>query len=129
TEKPATYVNTEGRAQMTLRAVFPPGDAREDWAILRALSQKLDKPLAFDSLNQLRAAMYKTAPHLARPDDIVPGEAADIEKLAKSRKKPGKSPFAGTIGDFYLTNPVARASKVMHQCSQLRKGAHKEAAE
>ena len=129
TEKPATYVNTEGRAQMTLRVVFPPGDAREDWAILRALSQKLDKPLAFDSLNQLRAAMYKTAPHLARLDDIVPGEAADIEKLAKSRKKPGKSPFAGTIGDFYLTNPVARASKVMHQCSQLRNGARKEAAE
>ena len=65
TEKSATYVNTEGRAQQTVRAVFPPGEAREDWTILRALSAEIGKPLPFDTLEQLRAKMYAAVPQLA----------------------------------------------------------------
>src|SRR5690606_31009643 len=63
TEKSATYVNTEGRVQQTVRAVFAPGEAKEDWAIIRALSGHMGKPLPFDSLNQLRAALYEAYPH------------------------------------------------------------------
>ena len=72
TEKSATYVNTEGRAQMTSRAAFPPGDAKEDWAILRALSAQVGRKLPYDNLSALRAAMYKEAPALARLDRSSP---------------------------------------------------------
>ena len=85
TEKSGIYVNTEGRVQMAARAAFPPGDAREDWAILRALSDVLGQKLPYDSLCALRAALFKAHPHLARIDQIAPGNAADIEKLAGRR--------------------------------------------
>ena len=82
TEKSGLYVNTEGRVQMAARAAFPPGDAREDWAILRALSDVLGQKLPYDSLAALRAALFKAVPHLARVDEIATADAADIEKLA-----------------------------------------------
>ena len=82
TEKSATYVNTEGRAQMTSRAAFPPGDAKEDWAILRALSAHVGRKLPYDSLSALRAAMYKEAPVLARLDAVGPAGWAGVEALA-----------------------------------------------
>ncbi len=83
TEKDGTYVNTEGRAQMTTRAIFSPGEAREDWTILRALSGVLGRPLPFDSLQELRAKMYAACPHLALLDLVEPADAAAaIEKLA-----------------------------------------------
>ncbi len=128
-EKSALYVNTEGRVQMAERAGFPPGDAREDWAILRALSAALDRTLPYDSLVQLRKAMFTAHPHLMRLGEIAPCNAADIEKLAKLGGTPDKAPFVSAVADFYLTNPIARASAIMAECSALAAAAHKTAAE
>ncbi|HSM20448.1 MAG TPA: molybdopterin-dependent oxidoreductase, partial [Hyphomicrobiales bacterium] len=122
TEKSGTYVNTEGRVQLATRAVFPPGDAREDWAILRALSDVLGQRLPYDNLPALRAAMYEAHPHLAEIDAIIAGDPADIERLAEAGDRTGKSAFASPIADFYLTNPIARASAVMAQLSALAQG-------
>jgi NADH-quinone oxidoreductase subunit G len=123
TEKSGLYVNTEGRVQIAERAGFPPGQAREDWAILRALSDVLGHKLPFDSLSELRAALFKAHPHLARIDEIAPADPADIERLAARGGTPDKAPFRAAVADFYLTNPIARASMVMHECSVLAKGA------
>jgi NADH-quinone oxidoreductase subunit G len=119
TEKSAIYVNTEGRVQMTGRAAFPPGEAREDWAIIRALSEVLGKKLPYDSLAQLRKALAKAVPHLMRLDQIAPGNVADIRTLAGRGGSLEKAPFASSVEDFYLTNPIARASAVMAECSRL----------
>jgi NADH-quinone oxidoreductase subunit G len=121
-EKSGLYVNTEGRVQMAARASFPPGDAREDWAILRALSDVLGSRLPYDSLAQLRSAMFKAHPHLQRVDRIEGGNAADIEKLAGLGGSPDKAPFVSAIDDFYLTNAIARASAVMAECSVIAEG-------
>jgi NADH-quinone oxidoreductase subunit G len=121
-EKSGLYVNTEGRVQMAARASFPPGDAREDWAILRALSDVLGSRLSYDSLAQLRTAMFKAHPHLLRVDHIEPGHAADIEKLAGLGGSPDKAPFVSAVDDFYLTNAIARASAVMAECSVIAEG-------
>src|SRR5262249_40362359 len=121
-EKSGLYVNTEGRVQMAARAAFPPGDAREDWAILRALSDALGNKLPYASLAQLRAAMFKAHPHLQRVDSIEPGNAADIEKLASLGGAPDKAPFVSAIDDFYLSNAIARASSVMAECSVIAEG-------
>src|SRR5437764_10350164 len=114
---------------MAARAAFPPGDAREDWAILRALSDVLGQRLPFDSLSALRAALFKTHPHLARVDRIEPGNAADIEKLGSRGGAPEKAPFRSAVADFYLTNPIARASAIMAECSGLARGECARAAE
>ena len=113
---------------MTSRAVFPPGDAKEDWAIIRALSAVLGQPLPFNSLNQLRAAIYAEFPHLARIDDIAAGSLADLGKLAKAAIKTKSASFASPVTEFYLSNPIARASAVMGECAQLAAG-FKQAAE
>jgi NADH-quinone oxidoreductase subunit G len=118
-EKSALYVNMEGRVQMAERAAFPPGEAREDWAILRALSGVLARTLPYDSLAQLRQAMFKAHPHFMRIDEIAPGDPADIAKFAKLGGTPGKAPFRSPVADFYLTNPIARASAIMAECSAL----------
>ena len=129
TEKSGTYVNTEGRVQMTSRAGFAPGDAREDWAILRALSDVLGHKLPFDSLPQLRGKLYGDHPHFAAIDAIAPGLAADVAGLVRKPGKLGKAAFASPVKDFYLTNPIARASAVMAECSALARGGFKQAAE
>ncbi|MEN0000562.1 MAG: NADH-quinone oxidoreductase subunit NuoG [Pseudomonadota bacterium] len=121
TEKSATYVNTEGRVQMTARAAFAPGEAKEDWAILRALSDVIGHKLPYDSLSALRAQMYEAAPHLAAIDEIDSADPADIKALAGKAGKMNKAAFRSSVSDFYLTNPIARASKVMAECSQLAK--------
>jgi NADH-quinone oxidoreductase subunit G len=118
-EKSGLYVNTEGRVQMAARASFPPGEAREDWAILRALSAVLGHTLPYDSLAQLRAALFKAVPHLMRIDQIEPGDPADIRRLAGIGGTPDKAAFGSVIEDYYLTNPIARASAVMAECSAL----------
>ena len=123
TEKVGTYVNTEGRVQLTARAVFPPGEAREDWKILRALSRVLGKTLPFDSLQQLRAKMFAVHPHLALLDQIDPADMSAIERLASHKAKIGKERFGGGMADFYLTNPIARASSIMASLSALHAGA------
>jgi NADH-quinone oxidoreductase subunit G len=130
TEKSATYVNTEGRVQLANRAAFAPGDAREDWAILRALSDVLGRRLPFDSLNGLRKRLYAEYPHFAAVDQIAAGDvAAAVEALAGIGGQPRREPFVGPIGDFYLTNPIARASGVMAECSALARGDRLQAAE
>jgi NADH-quinone oxidoreductase subunit G len=130
TEKSGTYVNTEGRVQLANRAAFAPGDAREDWAILRALSDVLGKRLPFDSLNALRQKLYAEFPHFASLDEIAPSDVAGaVQALAGIGGQPSREPFVGPIGDFYLTNPIARASGVMAECSALARGAKLEAAE
>ena len=133
TEKSATYVSTEGRAQMTKRAVFAPGEAKEDWAILRALSARLDHTLAYDTLTALRSAMYAEAPQLARLDAVAPADREGVAALAKLKGATIDEPFVSPIRDFYLTNPIARASAVMAEMSALKKsmsaGSHLSAAE
>jgi NADH-quinone oxidoreductase subunit G len=129
TEKSGTYVNTEGRVQMTNRAGFAPGQAKEDWAILRALSEVLGHRLPFDALQQLRARLYSDHPLMAAIDEIQPGEVATIAKLAKLGGRLGKASFVPPVKDFYLTNPIARASAVMAECSALASNGFKQAAE
>ena len=118
TEKDATYVNTEGRAQLGRRATFPPGDAREDWAILRALSGALGRPLPFDSLPALRERMRLTHPVFARIDEIV---AADWGGFGEAGAA-DPVPFLQPIADFYRTDPISRCSPTMTECSQLFRG-------
>jgi NADH-quinone oxidoreductase subunit G len=124
-EKSALYVNTEGRVQMANRAAFPPGDAREVWAILRALSGVLGHTLPYDSLPQLRQALFAAHPHFMRLDQIAAGDAADIGKLAKLGGTADKAPLVSSVHDFYLTNPIARASATMAECSALAHAAAK----
>jgi NADH-quinone oxidoreductase subunit G len=119
TEKTGLYVNTEGRVQMANRASFPPGGAREDWAILRALSELVGAKLPYDSLPALRQALFKERPQLARIGQIVAHGAADVRQLSALSGEFDKSPFRNAIDDFYLTNPIARASAVMAECSAL----------
>jgi NADH-quinone oxidoreductase subunit G len=128
-EKSVIYVNTEGRVQMANRAAFPPGDAREDWAILRALSDQLGSKLPYDSLGALRQAMFGAHPHLARIGQIAAGDATDIKKLAKLGGSPDKAALTSSVADFYFTNPIARASAIMAECSALAHAAAKTAAE
>ena len=125
TEKDGTYVNTEGRAQMTARAIFPPGEAREDWTILRALSAVLGQKLPFDSLQELRSKMYEACPHLALLDLVEPANAGAIDKLAGKPAKAGKDRFGLLIDDYYLSNPVARASAIMASLSAMHAGSEK----
>jgi len=119
TEKNATWVNTEGRVQLGRRAVFPPGSAREDWAILRALSAVLGKTLPYDDLAAVRAAMEADAPHFAMVDVVTP--VADMPSLPAGELD--AAPFETPVRDFYMTNPIARASAVMAECSAGRAAA------
>ncbi len=113
TEKDALWVNTEGRVQEGNRAVFAPGDAREDWTILRALSEKAGKTLPYDNILQLREKMIEVAPHFAEVDDVIAanwgdfGTAGDVEATA----------FINPIRDNYMTNVISRASGIMAECS------------
>ena len=129
TEKSVTYVNTEGRPQMTIRAAFPPGEAREDWAILRALSAALGVTQPWNNLDELRREMYKVAPQLAAIDHIHPADAAQLSELGRGEGPTASSGFVSPVTDFYMTNPIARASRTMAQCSALRSGRKLEAAE
>lgn len=129
TEKSGTWVNTEGRVQMSSRANFPPGDAREDWAIFRALSAVLRKALPFDSVTALREDLYQSHPHLRRIDRIEGSDATVLRKLADRGGEISGPAFVNGIRDFYLTNPIARASAVMAECSVLANQQQLRAAE
>ncbi|MGB6321439.1 MAG: NADH-quinone oxidoreductase subunit NuoG [Xanthobacteraceae bacterium] len=121
-EKSAIYVNTEGRVQMATRASFPPGDAREDWAILRALSDVLAHRLPYDSLAALRQVLFKAHPHLTRIGQVTPADSAVLQKLAALGGTADRAPFASSVEDFYFTNPIARSSAVMAECSAIAQG-------
>ncbi|MBJ3774403.1 NADH-quinone oxidoreductase subunit NuoG [Acuticoccus mangrovi] len=131
TEKSGTYVNLEGRPQEAVRAAFAPGEAREDWAILRALSAQLGAQLPYDSLAALNAAMVSAAPWLGEVDEVVPGDPAAIDRLAALGGSMDEAPFVNPLTTFHLTNPIARASKVMAECAKLieERAAVKVAAE
>ncbi len=127
TEEPGLFVNTEGRPQLALRAIFPPGEAKENWAILRALSGELGAPLPWDRLDQLRAALTEAVPHLA-----------DIDQVPENPWQPlprgplGSGVLASWIAStpaFYLTNPIARASALMGEMAGRRREAMARAAE
>jgi len=124
TEESGIFVNTEGRPQLAQRAGFAPGDARENWAILRALSAELGKTLPYNSLNELRAAMFKEFPHLAAIDEIPVNEWK-----AAAPKPLGSGAFTNAVANFYQTNPIARASSVMAELSQMATSQKPMAAE
>ena len=115
TEEDGLFVNTEGRPQLAMRAGFAPGEAKENWAILRALSAELGATLPWDSLAALRRAVTMAHPHLGRIDEVA---ANDWTPLAL--RDMGAAEFRTAIKDFYLTNPIARASTVMAELSALQ---------
>jgi len=125
TEKAGIYVNTEGRVQYADKAVFAPGDAREDWTILRALADTLGVSVGFDSFGELRERMFAAVPALAHEG------LADYGALPASLPGEASGEIGYPIKDFYLTNPIARASETMDRCStELLHGEHlAEAAE
>ncbi|MGX0876765.1 NADH-quinone oxidoreductase subunit G [Roseovarius sp. MBR-154] len=112
TEEQGLFVNTEGRPQLALRAGFAPGEAKENWAILRALSGELGATLPYDSMAQLRQALVKDVPHLKKIDRVPENEWVPLPK-----GKLGKADFRLAIKDFYLTNPIARSSELMAELS------------
>lgn len=120
TEQDATYVNLEGRAQRAYRAVFPKGQAREDVAILLDLAAKLGKPLAYKNLDELRARMEKIAPHFANIGEVAAASGALTAPAHKQTIAP--EPIAEFINNFYLTDPISRASKTMAECSKVASG-------
>ena len=116
TEENGIFVNTEGRTQLSNRANFPPGEAKENWAIFRALSEELGKRLPFDNLNQLRTLLTELHPGLQQVDEVPTNEWKPL-KIGKLLEKD----FMNYIDDFYLTNPIARASTVMAELSASAK--------
>jgi NADH-quinone oxidoreductase subunit G len=115
TEKDSSYVTTEGRVQLAHRAVFPPGEAREDWRIIRALSAAVGHPLPFDTLPELRRRMWQKHPALAETDRVIRatwgafGDPGPVDP----------TPFVYPISDYYRTDPISRASHTMARCSEL----------
>ncbi|SHJ20439.1 NADH-quinone oxidoreductase subunit NuoG [Wenxinia saemankumensis] len=112
TEENGLFVNTEGRPQLALRAGFAPGEAKENWSILRALSPQVGQQLPWDSMAQLRQKLVADVPHLARVDEVI-----ENEWRAEPTGEMGQGEFASTIRDFYLSNPIARASALMGELS------------
>jgi len=118
-EKMGTYVNLDGRVQTTRKAVNPPGFARDDWQILRALSEELGCPLPYDSLDEVRTRMAEYAPHLLRYDGL---EANGFARLAletgSDQWKLNKSLLTDAVDNFYMTDPISRNSHVMARCTR-----------
>jgi NADH-quinone oxidoreductase subunit G len=122
-EKHGTYVNTEGRVQRGEKAAFPPGQAREDWAILRAVSELAGKTLPFDSFGQLRQQMVAEFPQLGR-DGLI-----DLAWAPPKLDSKAEGPISYSIADFFLTNAICRNSPTMRRCSEeLVQGLHYEEA-
>ncbi|KAL3273033.1 hypothetical protein HHI36_014489 [Cryptolaemus montrouzieri] len=122
TEKQATYVNTEGRAQQTLVAVSPPGQAKEDWKIVRAVSEIIGMKLPYDDINEIRSRLNEVAPHLIRYGDV---EGANYFKqasqLLQEKKSVDDSPIDVKIKDlqdYFMTDAISRASPTMAKCVQ-----------
>jgi NADH-quinone oxidoreductase subunit G len=131
TEKDGLYANFEGRVQRAERATFPPGEAKEDWAILRALSDVLGKRLQYDDRDALRRALVADAPHFAETGTLPVAPGADPaiwNAIGKAGALDDSPPLASPIADFYLTNPIARASETMAECSKLLIGAAQKMA-
>ena len=114
TEKSGTYVNTEGRVQMGRRAVAPPGEAREDWAILRALSDALGRSLGYNNLGDVRARLVAVNPVFDRVDELTAAPWGDFG----GGEQPASGTFGAVIDNFYQTDPISRASVTMAECTQ-----------
>ena len=114
TEKSGTWVNLEGRVQRSERATFPPGEAREDWAVLRALSDALRSPLPYDSLPALRARLGRTNPVFDTRDEVVPAEWCRVAPSGRI----DDAPFASPVSNYYMTDPISRASETMAVCTE-----------
>ena len=123
TEKSATYVNFEGRPQHTQKAVFAPGEAKEDWKIIRALSETLEQTLPFDTIEALRAQMNAEHPQLAKLDEVTPAKF----KPATSKSKLSEESFTYPISNFYMTCPISRNSKTMAECVDMSNNIKKAA--
>jgi NADH-quinone oxidoreductase subunit G len=122
TEKSGLYVNTEGRVQRGERAVYPKGEAKEDWAILRALSEHIGAKLPYDTLEQLRVRLFADHPTFGQIG-IAPGPAAALNFAGLGEEGAlDAAPLAGAVGAFHLTNPIARASVTMAECAALAAG-------
>jgi len=119
TEKDGIYVNTEGRVQYATRAAFPPGDAREDWTIIRAVSGAVGKSIGFDTLAELREALCADHPHFADADEIAPAKWASFGGRAKLSAEP-----VGAFDNFYMTCAISRASETMAECVRASSGYH-----
>jgi NADH-quinone oxidoreductase subunit G len=119
TEKHGLYVNTEGRVQAARFAVLPPGEAREDWKILRALSAQLGRPLPYDTLEALRAALVKAHKSFGQLGSVAPAAWAAFGKAGKI----GPEPFRSAIRNFYMTDPISRVSPTMAACVEELTGA------
>ena len=104
---------------MTARAIFPPGEARDDWSIVKAVSDAIGKSLPFETLQELRGKMYASAPQLAQLDMLEKADASSIDTMAEHTAKPSSEPFGISIDDYYLTNPIARASAIMASLSAM----------
>ena len=131
TEKSGLYVNMEGRVQMANRAVSPKGDAKEDWAILRAISAKVDRVLPYDSQDELRQKLFEDHPSFMSLDTAPERVEFNANALGRAGKL-STDTLKNPIEDFYMTNPIARASDVMAECSAIAEahaGKVKEAAE
>lgn len=114
TEENGLFVNTEGRPQLAMRANFAPGEAKENWAILRALSAELGAVLPWDSLAALRQALVAAVPHLAAIDTVPENDWQPLTRMDM-----GKADFLPVKGDFYLTNAIARSSALMGELSAM----------
>ncbi|KVI08610.1 2Fe-2S ferredoxin-type domain-containing protein [Cynara cardunculus var. scolymus] len=119
-EKEGTYENTEGCAQQTVPAVPTVGDAREDWKIIRALSEVSGVRLPYDTITAVRSRIRTVAPNLLRLDEREPATFS-VSLKPESGSKVSKTPFGVTIENFYMTDAITRASKIMAQCSALLK--------
>ena len=114
TEENGLFVNTEGRPQLAMRANFAPGEAKENWAILRALSARLGRTQPWDTLGQLRAALVQAVPHLAQIDTVPENQWSPLDAGPL-----GRATFRNAVADFYLTNPIARSSPLMAELSAM----------
>jgi NADH-quinone oxidoreductase subunit G len=129
TEKHGTYVNTEGRVQRSGFAVYPPGDAREDWKILRAFSEVIGKRLPYDDLDGVRARLEAVNPVFARRDILPRFGCSDPTCPAGDPSALSDGPFASPVANYYQTDPISRASPTMAECTATLTPALAQAAE
>lgn len=117
-EKDATYVNMDGRVQQSRSACTPPGFARDDWMVLRALSEEIGTPLPYDSLDEVRTRLAELAPHLVRYDVIEPGSFDRVSLTDSGERKASSAMFSDTVDNFYMTDPISRNSHIMARCTR-----------
>ena len=120
TEKNGLYMNTEGRLQETNRAVFPPGDARDNWKIIVEISKRVKKSLNYTNFEDVRAGLRKEYPIFTNINHIEKDNFQSLDRLSDKKKKLNGDVFSNTITDYYLTNSIARSSKVMGECSMQK---------